>query len=329
MARQTLFMRTSKRYSPAHSRRFVALSRQQHRKAVSARQRPRIKGASMGRTLTVRTVLVLGGLALLTACGGNGPMGFKNPFSGGGSKSGKSTTLVERDVEAPEVFQTTDKGLWDGRPSLGGIWVAHPDVVDPERAIVRNEDNWKFVIGALFRRESDNPGPAIQVSSEAAEALGMLAGKPATLNVTALRKVEAPAEPETDPVLEAPEEIAATPLDDGDIIPAAATIAATPPPAAAAQAAPPPAPAPAATAASSTLTKPFIQVALFREESNANNTAAGLRSVGVIPVVRRNVSNGKTTWRVLVGPAPTSDDRAAMLSKVKALGYSDAYFVSG
>lgn len=77
MARQTLFMRTSKRYSPAHSRRFVALSRQQHRKAVSARQRPRIKGASMGRTLTVRTVLVLGGLALLTACGGNGPMGFK------------------------------------------------------------------------------------------------------------------------------------------------------------------------------------------------------------------------------------------------------------
>lgn len=211
MARQTLFMRTSKRYSPAHSRRFVALSRQQHRKAVSARQRPRIKGASMGRTLTVRTVLVLGGLALLTACGGNGPMGFKNPFSGGGSKSGKSTTLVERDVEAPEVFQTTDKGLWDGRPSLGGIWVAHPDVVDPERAIVRNEDNGKFVIGALFRRESDNPGPAIQVSSEAAEALGMLAGKPATLNVTALRKVEAPAEPETDPVLEAPEEIAATP----------------------------------------------------------------------------------------------------------------------
>ncbi|NKB26767.1 MAG: SPOR domain-containing protein [Rhodobacteraceae bacterium] len=277
----------------------------------------------MGVTLTFRTVLVLGGLSVLTACSGDGPLGFKLPF-GGGEKAATSTTLVERDVEAPEVFQASDNGLWDGRPSLGGIWVAHPDVSDPERAIVRNEDNGKFVIGALFRRESDNPGPTIQVSSEAAEALGMLAGQPASLNVTALRKAEAPAEPETDPVLNAPEDIAATSLDDADVIPAAATIAATPAPTA-----PAASPAPAATAASSTLSKPFIQVALFRDESNANNAAAGLRSVGAIPVVRRGVSNKKTTWRVLVGPAPTSDDRAAMLSKIKALGYSDAYFVSG
>jgi hypothetical protein len=34
--------------------------------------------------------------------------------------------LAERDVEAPEVFDVTDAGLWDGRPSLGGVWVAHP-----------------------------------------------------------------------------------------------------------------------------------------------------------------------------------------------------------
>jgi rare lipoprotein A len=279
----------------------------------------------MGKTLTLRTALVLGSLALLTACDGGSPFGgFKMPF-GGGAKKAETTTLVERDVEAPEVFQISDQGLWDGRPSLGGIWVAHPDVVDPERAIVRNEDNGKFVIGALFRRESDNPGPAFQVSSEAASALGMLAGQPATLNVTALRKVEAPTEPVTDPVLAAPEAIAATTLDDGDIIPAAATIAATPAPVAAAATAP----TPVASTASSTLSKPFIQVAIFREESNATNAAAGLRSVGVVPVVRRSVSDGKSTWRVLVGPAPTTDDRAAMLSKVKALGYSDAYFVSG
>ena len=43
--------------------------------------------------------------------------------------------LVERDVEAPGVFQVTEAGLWDGRPSLGGVWVAHPDVTEPERVI--------------------------------------------------------------------------------------------------------------------------------------------------------------------------------------------------
>ena len=36
-------------------------------------------------------------------------------------------------VEAPDVFQVAEAGLWDGRPSLGGIWVAHPDVTQPER----------------------------------------------------------------------------------------------------------------------------------------------------------------------------------------------------
>ena len=85
-------------------------------------------------------------------------------------------SLVERDIEAPEVFSVNEAGLWDGRPSLGGVWVAHPTVTDPERVIIRNTANDKFVIGALFRRELENPGPALQVSSDAAEALGLLAG---------------------------------------------------------------------------------------------------------------------------------------------------------
>ena len=98
--------------------------------------------------------------------------------------------LVERDVEAPGVFQVSDKGLWDGRPSLGGIWVAHSKVKEPERVMIRNPANGKFVVGALFRREFENPGPTIQVSSDAAEALGMLAGQPQVLNVVALKREE-------------------------------------------------------------------------------------------------------------------------------------------
>lgn len=95
--------------------------------------------------------------------------------------------VVERDVEAPEVFQAEEPGLWDGRPSLGGIWVAHPEATDPERAMIRNVETGASVIGALFRRERDNPGPRFQISSEAATALGILAGRPTPIRVTALR----------------------------------------------------------------------------------------------------------------------------------------------
>ncbi|MCL4676747.1 MAG: SPOR domain-containing protein, partial [Pararhodobacter sp.] len=92
--------------------------------------------------------------------------------------AGPGQRVIERDVEAPDVFQVEDAGLWDGRPSLGGVWVAHPGVQDPERAMIRNTVTGATVIGALFRRERDNPGPRFQVSSEAANALGLLPGAP-------------------------------------------------------------------------------------------------------------------------------------------------------
>ncbi|MBA3911483.1 MAG: sporulation protein [Rhodobacter sp.] len=112
--------------------------------------------------------------------------------------SAASRTGTGRDVEAPVVFQTTDTALWDGRPSLGGIWVASPDVTDPERVVMVNLANGKSVTGALFRRERDNPGPTLQMSSDAAEALGMLAGQPTEIRVTALRREEPEAPVETE-----------------------------------------------------------------------------------------------------------------------------------
>lgn len=167
-----------------------------------------------------RRILFLGASILTLSAsgcmeGGSGtskePSGEATAFS----ERPAATRLVERDVEAPEVFQVSDQGLWDGRPSLGGVWVAHPDVTDPERVVIRNESNGRFVIGALFKRERENPGPSLQVSSDAASALGLLAGQPTPLNVTALRREEpAPAsapEPTEDVVaaVEAPAEAAA------------------------------------------------------------------------------------------------------------------------
>ncbi|MGY6548778.1 MAG: SPOR domain-containing protein [Roseinatronobacter sp.] len=108
---------------------------------------------------------------------------------------------VQRDIENPDAFSRRETGLWDGRPSLGGVWVAHPDVTMPERVLIRNVENGQETIGALFRRERLNPGPTFQVSNEAANAVGMLAGAPTMLEVIALRLEDV-----TPPAGPAPEE---------------------------------------------------------------------------------------------------------------------------
>lgn len=121
-----------------------------------------------------------------------------------------ATGNTREDVEAPEVFNVTEAGLWDGRPSLGGIWVAHPDVTQPERVRITNTANNKSTTGALFRRERNLPGPALQLSSAAAEKLGILAGAPTRVDVVALRRK--PVEPvAAEPEPEAAEEPAAEP----------------------------------------------------------------------------------------------------------------------
>ncbi|WP_050927648.1 SPOR domain-containing protein [Aestuariivita boseongensis] len=267
-----------------------------------------------------------------------------------------ATRLIERDVEAPEVFQVTEAGLWDGRPSLGGVWVAHPDVAEPERVIIRNSANGKFVIGALFRRERDIPGPRLQTSSDAAAALGMLAGAPVELNVTALRREEVPdaLPPEDVDMVQSAEEITAEPLDpitaagaaldEGTVAEAtaASTVGATPPvesavqtaalespaavPAPAPAAAPSPAPAP--TRVASPLSKPYVQIGIFSVEANANRTADMMRSAGMVPTVYAQSANGKPFWRVVVGPARSSSERASLMRKIKEVGFSDAYAVT-
>lgn len=137
-------------------------------------------------------------VAVALAAAGLGACDRPDEFEGSLTDRAAATTssgtirMVERDVEAPEIFQAEEPGLWDGRPSLGGVWVAHPDVGEPERVLIRNEATGAFVIGALFRRERENPGPRLQVSSDAASALGILPGAPTGLTVTALRRQEAP-----------------------------------------------------------------------------------------------------------------------------------------
>ncbi|RME15739.1 MAG: SPOR domain-containing protein [Alphaproteobacteria bacterium] len=286
----------------------------------------------MARGIPFGFVFALGGALALTGCDQVQMPAFLQPSAKDGAVAANATSrTVERDVEAPEVFQVTDKGLWDGRPSLGGVWVAHKDVTDPERVIIRNQDNGKFVIGVIYRPERETPGPAFQVSSDAAEALGMLAGKPAMLNVTALRR-EAVPEPSDAAgtgdgaapaaTAAASPAVATAPLDD----PIAAAAAALD----AAEAAPAVSGAPEAASRSpgAGLEKPYIQIGIFSVQSNANNTAEAMRQAGIVPTIKPGTMSGKKFWRVVVGPTTSVSERAALLRKIKELGFTDAYFVT-
>ena len=239
-----------------------------------------------------------------------------------------TVTVIEQEVEAPEVFHTVESGLWDGRPSLGGIWVAHPDTLDPEQVIIRNTANGKFVIGSLFIRERAVPGPRLQVSSDAAVALEMLAGQPVDLSVTALRKREIELAPATDP------EPTVTPVDVTEVADSAIEEAE------AGSAAPQIRPTEeqvtivSSTETTSTptqvssLEKPYIQLGIFGVQANASNTATAMRLDGVSTTIKEYEANGKTFWRVLVGPAANANERRALLAKVREKGFTDAYFVS-
>ena len=226
----------------------------------------------------------------------------------------RSVKLVDRDVEAPDDFQTTDKALWDGRPSLGGVWVAATNVSDPMRVIMRNPANGKFVIGALFRREADNPGPKLQISSDAADALGLVAGEPATINVTALRREEVPATtPDASrPLLDTSETVEPAADVAADAIAAVAEEPAIQPTAPAAE--PVVAVAPASGGAS-------IQIGIFSVEDNAKLAVATLAKAGITATVRKETSLGKPLWSVIA-----SGDRALM-DKIKKAGFADAYFL--
>ncbi|WP_254868616.1 SPOR domain-containing protein [Phaeobacter sp. HF9A] len=296
---------------------------------------PRVPKRPSVRASSGTAALVLLGALALSGCEEGANLSFLHP-KGDSAEAlpGNATKLVERDVEAPDVFQVTEAGLWDGRPSIGGVWVAHPDVEEPERVIIRNNSNGKFVIGALFRRERAIPGPRLQVSSDAAAALSMLAGAPVELNVTALRR-EAVAETppaagiteETLPEGAAPvasaSDVETQTLDP--IAGAAAAIDATAP-----VATPAPTSAPSAPAAPqrSALAKPYIQIGIFSVEANAKRTADQMRNAGIIPTIYEQSSNGKPFWRVVVGPAQSKSELSQLLKNVKKVGFADAYAVT-
>lgn len=284
----------------------------------------------MLNTKQIKLAVMVGGALLLAGC--EDPADLAVFLQAPATATETTVTVIEQEVEAPEIFHVTETGLWDGRPSLGGIWVAHPDTQDPEQVIVRNVANGKFVIGSLFIRERALPGPRLQVSSDAATALEMLAGQPVELTVTALRKREIELAPATVPdgvaEVSVEQEVAASepaettePGSDAPVMRPSTTAEPIVTSSAPVE--------PAAPTQTTNLEKPYIQIGIFGVEANARNTAESMRIDGIIPTVKEYTANGKTFWRVLVGPAANASERKTLLGKVKSKGFTDAYFVSG
>lgn len=245
----------------------------------------------------------------------------------------EAVETVEIDVAAPEAFSITDTALWDGRPTFGGVWIAYPDIEQPERVRIRNDANGKEVVGALYKRERDFPGPKIELSADAAAALGAQAGIPLELTIIALRRktVEVEVEPEvelldmetplrrpssiapaavveevevTEPEIETPTVITppvATPIIDTDI--EETTI---------------PTDAAAGT---------YLQVATLQNKSRADVELAKLITAGLDAEIREREAGGKTLYRIVVGPATSPEALEIMMSVVKELGYKDAFIL--
>ena len=270
---------------------------------------------------------------------------------------GRTGRSAGADVEAPKVFNVTAQGLWNGRPSPGGVRVASADARDPRRVIIRYDATGETGIGALFRQERDNPGPPIQISPDAAKALGLLSGQPDKVTITALRRTEdipAAAAPATAVTATATATAAAGPAKAGTAAktttqaePAAAETGAlhtgavaaaidkadakTPvmDPDALAQAAPA-----ASTAAAPAVSSPAAggkshsQPGIFSVYANAKRAADTVTKAGASAAVRKEKSKGKPDWSVVAGPAASAANRDALMKKIKGLGSADACFVS-
>jgi hypothetical protein len=86
----------------------------------------------------------------------------------------------------PAVFSREGPAVRDRPDGSAGLWVAVAGLPRPERALVVNPTTGAEVTVALFAAASGS-GPAIRLSNEAADALGV-AAQPVPVRITALRR---------------------------------------------------------------------------------------------------------------------------------------------
>lgn len=98
--------------------------------------------------------------------------------------SSQTTRLIERDIEAPDLYDRRESALWPGEISSAGAWASSSHIRAPQRVVLRHPDNGNFVIATLF--PSSLKG--VTLSSDAAQALKIPAKTPQDIQITALRR---------------------------------------------------------------------------------------------------------------------------------------------
>lgn len=116
--------------------------------------------------------------AVLASCG---PLGEGR----GGDPAAGDLALRFEDEPSPGVFLIEAPAARDGAKGAPGLWAAVQGLRRPERAEAVNLATGATVNVALYR--AGRGAPAIRVSNEAADALG-IGEKPVNVRITALRR---------------------------------------------------------------------------------------------------------------------------------------------
>jgi hypothetical protein len=190
--------------------------------------------------------------------------------------------------EKPEILDLSASVIWDGEQTLGGNWISHPDVDSPERVLIKNISNGKSLVGAIFQQTKKMKTGPALISSDAAKALNITQNDQTKVQIIAVRAAERTSITPT---------IAEPNKSDSAFI-------------------------------ETKLSKPFIQVGIFGVENNANKTKDQMLKLNLLVNILDFQIKGKPYWRVVAGPASSSDNRRSMLKTIKSAGFTDAYFIS-
>ena len=190
--------------------------------------------------------------------------------------------------EKPEILDISTSVIWDGEQTLGGNWISHPDVASPERVLIKNISNGKSIVGAIFQQTKKINPGSAFISSDAAKALSLAQNEKTIVQIVAVRELESSDPPKN----------SSKPNKENK---ASLEIIAS---------------------------KPFIQVGIFGVQDNAKKTKDQMVKLNLPVNILDFQIKGKPYWRVVVGPASTSDTRKNMLKAIKSAGFKDAYYVS-
>ena len=203
-------------------------------------------------------------------------------------KTKSSNVIAENNLdEKPTILDISASVIWDGSQSLGGNWISHPDVNSPERVLIKNNANGKLVVGAIFQQTKNIKRGSAIISSDAARALGISKNKETEVYIVAVRETK-----NTETTQETVTASAEKNIEN-----------------------------------KIRLTKPFIQVGIFGVQNNATKTRDILSRLGLPINTFEFEIKGKPYWRIVAGPASTSQIKQNMLTTIKSAGFTDAYFV--